>query len=78
MLPATMPRPRKTAKPPTHPPTDVFSRLDAEAVRKLDELADNQRRSRSSMIAHIIDQYIKTEYPKLIAERESESRGRIH
>lgn len=68
---ATMPRPRKDAKRSAKPPVDVFSRISADAVRMLDDLADDQHRSRSGMVAWIVEQYIAAEYPKLASRRRS-------
>jgi hypothetical protein len=67
---ATMAKPKKSAerKPPAY--VDVFSRMDGETVRKLDELADDQHRSRSGMVAWLVEQYIAGEYPKLQAKRQ--------
>lgn len=68
---ATMPRPRKDAKRSAKPPVDVFSRISADSVRMLDELADDQHRSRSGMVAWIVEQFIAAEYPKLAQRRQA-------
>lgn len=72
---ATMPRPRRDAKAKTSYPEfiDVFSRMDGETVRKLDELAADQKRSRSAMVAFVIEAFIDAEYPKLQAKRQAQS-----
>lgn len=68
---ATMPRPRKDAKRSAKPPVDVFSRISADSVRMLDELADDQHRSRSGMVAWIVEQFIAAEYPKLAQRQQA-------
>jgi len=65
---AIMPRPRKTEQSKTGY-VDVFSRMSAESVRKLDALADDQHRSRSGMVAWIVEQFIAREYPQLSGKR---------
>lgn len=71
---STMPRPRKDAKAKTSYPehVDVFSRMDGETVRKLDDLATNQKRSRSAMVAFVIEAFIEAEYPKLQAKHKAQ------
>jgi hypothetical protein len=66
---ATMPRKPRKDSPRKVDYVDVFSRMDADTVAKLDELADDQHRSRSGMVAWLVEQYIATEYPKLLAKR---------
>lgn len=66
---ATMPRPKKGAARGTPAYVDVFSRMDGDTVKRLDELADDQHRSRSGMVAWLVEQYVATEYPKLQAKR---------
>lgn len=68
----TMPRPKKAKGADRGQPAyvDVFSRMDGETVKKLDELADDQHRSRSGMVAWLVEQYIAAEYPKLQAKRQ--------
>jgi hypothetical protein len=66
---ATMPKPRKNAPAKAAAYVDVFSRMDAETVRKLDALADDQHRSRSGMVAWLVEQFVAAEYPKLDAKR---------
>ena len=68
---ATMPRKQRKDSSPKASYVDVFSRMDAATVRKLDELADDQHRSRSGMVAWLVEQFIATEYPKLQAKRAS-------
>ena len=62
------PRRKKTNRTET-PYVDVFSRIDLPVVEKLDGLADDQKRSRSAMVAWIVEDYIAREYPKLVSKR---------
>lgn len=75
MLSATMAKPRKEKRPErgeAYPESiDVFSRMEGELVRKLDELAEDQRRSRSSMVAWLVERHVDEEYPKLQAKRKA-------
>ncbi len=65
-------RPSKTDRPEPHrqsraPGTrDVFARVDAATVDKLDELVDGIRpaTSRSAVIALLIQQYVDREWPE--------------
>lgn len=65
---ANMPRPRKVEQSKTGY-VDVFSRMSTEAVRKLDAIADDQHRSRSGMVAWIVEKFIAQEYPLLSGKR---------
>ena len=72
---SVMPRaPKRKDKQPEYPAfVDVFSRMSGEQVQKLDALADDQHRSRSAMVAWIVDQFIEAEHPKLLAKRKAAS-----
>ena len=66
---------RKVEKGQKYPQQiDVFSRMDGNIVQKLDELADAQHRSRSGMVAWLVEQFVLEEHPKLLARRGA-SRG---
>jgi hypothetical protein len=68
----TMPPPKKSADRGKPSYVDVFSRMDGETVKKLDELADDQHRSRSGMVAWLVEQFIAAEYPKLQDKRRGQ------
>jgi predicted transcriptional regulator len=51
---------------------DAFTRIEGETARKLDELAEEEHRTRSSHIAWLIDRHVKEEYPKLLARRRAD------
>jgi metal-responsive CopG/Arc/MetJ family transcriptional regulator len=59
-----MPRPKKPAVK-EEATVDVFSRMDADVVDKLDALAKDQKRSRSGMVAWLVQQYVQEHFPKL-------------
>lgn len=63
-------RPKKGSDREKGDHVDVFSRMDAELVRKLDELAEAEHRSRSAMVAWLTERYVTEEYPKLQAKRQ--------
>ena len=39
-------------------------------MRKFDELADDNKRSRSAQIAWLVERFVDEEYPRLLAKRK--------
>jgi predicted transcriptional regulator len=50
----------------------VSVRVDLETLQQLDELAAEMDRSRASLLARIVREYVEEEYPTLLALRESD------
>ncbi len=53
---------------------DVFARLPADVVDRLDEIVEDlrPRASRSAVVASLIEQYVAAEYPRLQARRQAQ------